>query len=165
MSQSQIKPSDKMETRSDTRQRSKIRFRQKELLLQECEHALREHEEILRVDTDKLALNILETLLREILMTTQQTDDVPRESQNIFLRESINMVSQHDGYNISIGTFTHTCKQARDLIPINSEETITRLIINKLRGRRYSAVEDYNIRTTDKFCDMLRENFSHNETF
>ncbi|KAL2735729.1 enzymatic polyprotein endonuclease reverse [Vespula squamosa] len=69
------------------------------------------------------------------------------------------MVPRYDGYNISISTFTRACKQARELIPERSEETLTRLMINRLSGRAYLAVEDYKIRTVNRLCDILSEEF------
>ncbi|KAL2730683.1 LOW QUALITY PROTEIN: enzymatic polyprotein endonuclease reverse [Vespula squamosa] len=74
------------------------------------------------------------------------------------------MVPRYDGYNISISTFTRACKRARELIPERSEETLTHLIINRLSWRAYLAVENYKIRTVNRLCDVLREEFGRNKT-
>ncbi|KAL2730674.1 LOW QUALITY PROTEIN: hypothetical protein V1478_005087 [Vespula squamosa] len=95
--QSQTKPFDKKETRSGTRRMNDaevediaIRFRQKYF----CKNG-----NVLLANPKshygQILINlILETLLREVIIIREQTDDVLRDSQNISLRGAINMVPQ-----------------------------------------------------------------------
>nr|KAF7431437.1 hypothetical protein H0235_004361 [Vespula pensylvanica] len=62
------------------------------------------------------------------------------KTHNLSIREAINIIpdDQYDGYNISLSIFMRAYKWARELIPDDIEETITKLIITRLRPSEHS---------------------------
>ncbi|CAK9809081.1 hypothetical protein ANTQUA_LOCUS5872 [Anthophora quadrimaculata] len=75
------------------------------------------------------------------------------------LREAVETVPTFDGNNISVFQFIRDCKRARDLIAPNAEGTLVRLIINRLKGRAYLAIEDEPCGNVQDLCDVMRLTF------
>jgi len=77
----------------------------------------------------------------------------------ISFREATEMVPMFNGYNIPLSQFAQSCRRARDLVPPSCEPTLTKLLINKLRGRAYSAVEGEVCETITQLIDELNRSF------
>lgn len=73
--------------------------------------------------------------------TAETAHEVPMNPKVSF-REATESVPSFDGYNISLTQFVKACRRAKEIVPRSAERNLTKLIINKLRGRAYYAVED-----------------------
>lgn len=82
----------------------------------------------------------------------------------VSFREATESVPNFDGYNIPLTQFTRACRRARDIIPPHSESNLTKLLINKLRGRAYYAVEDEPCDTVAQLVDLLNGAFGSPQT-
>lgn len=82
----------------------------------------------------------------------------------VSFREATESVPNFDGYNISLPQFTRACRRAREIIPPHSERNLTKLLINKLRGRAYYAVEDEPCDTVTQLVDLLNGAFGSPKT-
>lgn len=84
--------------------------------------------------------------------------DLPRnltENPKVSFREATESIPNFDGYNISLAQFARACKRAREIVPPACEYNLTKLIINRLRGRAYYAVEDEPCDTVTQLIDLL----------
>lgn len=70
-------------------------------------------------------------------------------------RDALDSVPIFDGHNISLSQFTRACRRARETFPSASEFDLTRLLLNKLRGRAYYAVEDEPCDSVTQLIDLL----------
>lgn len=82
----------------------------------------------------------------------------------VSFREATESVPSFDGYNIPLAQFTRACRRARDIIPLSSERNLTKLLINKLRGRAYYAVEDEPCDSVTQLVDLLNVAFGDPKT-
>ncbi|XP_070521652.1 uncharacterized protein [Cardiocondyla obscurior] len=73
-------------------------------------------------------------------------------------------MSAFDGYNIPLSQFTRACRRAKEIIPSSSEKNLTKLLINKLRGRAYYAVENEPCDTITQLIDLLNDAFGQPKT-
>ncbi|CAK9824011.1 Retrovirus-related Pol polyprotein from transposon 412, partial [Anthophora retusa] len=72
------------------------------------------------------------------------------------LREAVEAVPSYDGTNISVFQFIRACKRAKELVSPHAEGTLARLIINRLKGRAYLAIEDEPCSSIRDLCDIMR---------
>lgn len=79
-------------------------------------------------------------------------------------REALETVPYFDGYNMSISAFARACRRAREVMPVSSEGNLTRLLINRLRGRAQAAVEDEPCDNITQFIDLLTSAFGSQKT-
>ncbi|XP_014476749.1 PREDICTED: uncharacterized protein LOC106745560, partial [Dinoponera quadriceps] len=86
------------------------------------------------------------------------------EPPRVSFREALETVPNFDGYNIPLTQFAPACRRARDIIHPTSEGNLTHLLVNKLRGRAYYAVEDEPCRTVTEFLDLLNRAFGSHKT-
>lgn len=82
----------------------------------------------------------------------------------VSFREATESVPSFDGYNIPIAQFTRACRRAREIVPPSSERNLTKLLINKLRGRAYYAVEDEPCDSVTQLIDLLNGAFGDPKT-
>ena len=82
----------------------------------------------------------------------------------VSFREATESVPSFDGYNIPITQFTRACRRAREIVPPSSERNLTKLFINKLRGRAYYAVEDEPCDSVTQLIDLLIGAFGEPKT-
>lgn len=68
----------------------------------------------------------------------------------VSFREATESVLQFDGYNIPLNQFIRACRRAKEIVPPSSERNLTKLLVNKLRGRAYYVVEN-------EFCDSVSQ--------
>lgn len=87
-------------------------------------------------------------------------DETPRVS----FREATEAVPKFDGYNIPLQQFTRACRRAREIIPPSAEGNLTKLLINRLSGRAYYAVEDEPCSTVLELIDLLTGAFGSSKT-
>lgn len=92
--------------------------------------------------------------------------DNPNDSlaPRVSYREALEAVPSFDGRNVTLNQFLQACRRAKDLLPPSSERNLTRLLINKLRGRAYSAVEDEPCDTITQLGDLLSSAFGSAKT-
>ncbi|XP_076230298.1 uncharacterized protein LOC143176704 [Nomia melanderi] len=81
------------------------------------------------------------------------------ENHSFGLREALETVPIFDGSNIPVLQFSRACRRAREIISPTAERSLTKLILTKLRGRAYAAVEDENPCTVSELCNRLKTIF------
>jgi len=80
-------------------------------------------------------------------------------SNKVSFREAkAESVSSFDEYNIPLAQFVRTCR-AREIIPLSSEKNPAKILVNKLRGRAYYAVEDEPYDTITQLINLLNGAF------
>ena len=82
----------------------------------------------------------------------------------VSFREATECVPSFDGYNIPLSQFIRGCRRAREIIPPSSERNLTKILINKLRGRAHYAVEDEPCDTVTQLIDLLNGAFGSSNT-
>lgn len=86
------------------------------------------------------------------------------EYPKVSFREATESIPNFDGYNISLAQFARACRRARDIVPPHSEYHLTKLVVNRLRGRAYYAVEDEPCDTITQLTDLLNGAFGSPKT-
>lgn len=79
-------------------------------------------------------------------------------------RDALDSVPLFDGQNVPLAQFTRACRRARETFPSASEFDLTRLLLNKLRGRAYYAVEDEPCDSVTQLIDLLNCAFGASRT-
>ncbi|KYQ53574.1 hypothetical protein ALC60_00101 [Trachymyrmex zeteki] len=82
----------------------------------------------------------------------------------VSLREATDCVPLFDGYNVPLLQFIRACRRARDTVPAHYEKPLTRMLLNKLRGRACYAVEDEPCETVVQLTDLLNGAFGSPKT-
>lgn len=82
----------------------------------------------------------------------------------VSFREALETVPHFDGHNVSLTQFIRACRRAKEIIPLSSERNLTQLLINKLRGRAYYAVEDEPCNSVTQLIDLLSGAFGAAKT-
>ncbi|KAL0130253.1 hypothetical protein PUN28_002091 [Cardiocondyla obscurior] len=82
----------------------------------------------------------------------------------VSFREATENVPSIDDYNNSLAQFTRACRRAKNIVPAASERNLTKILINKLRGRAYYAVEDEPCDTVNQLIDLLNGAFGPPKT-
>ncbi|XP_067216966.1 uncharacterized protein [Linepithema humile] len=141
-------------------------IRQKELesrQLQESKDAFKN--EILR-ELSQLRQEVDSTRLtnRERRYNQQEEQAEMSPIPKVSFREATESVPTFDGYNVPLSQFVCACRRARELVPSFSERNLTKLLINKLRGRAYYAVEDEPCKTITQLIDLLTTAFGSPKT-
>lgn len=88
----------------------------------------------------------------------------PSPTPKVSFRDATDSVLPFDRYNVPLSQFTRACRRAREVIPPSSERNLTKLLINKLRGRAYYAVEDEPCNTVTELIDLLTGAFGFLKT-
>lgn len=86
------------------------------------------------------------------------------QTPKVSFREATDTVPIFDGYNIPLAQFVRACRRAREIVPSSSERNLTKILINKLRGRAYYAVEDEPCDTITQLVDLLTGAFGSPKT-
>lgn len=86
------------------------------------------------------------------------------EDTRVSFREATESVPSFDGYNIPLTQFARACRRAKDIVSPHSEYHLTKLIINRLRGRAYYAVEDEPCDSITQLLDLLNGAFGSPKT-
>jgi hypothetical protein len=133
-------------------------------------------DENFRVLTD---ISLKLTKLEEDVRVSRQTNETeipvpspitPRETrltdhyQQIKLKDAIVSVPVFDGYRPSVFQFLRSCERARSIIPRHREPQLVKLLMNKLRGHAFLAVEDSGVVTLNDFGNKLTDMFGRGKT-
>lgn len=86
------------------------------------------------------------------------------ENPKVSFREATESIPSFDGYNIPLAQFARACRRAREIVPPSSEYNLTKLVINRLRGRAYYAVEDEPCDNITQLIDLLNGAFGSPKT-
>lgn len=93
--------------------------------------------------------------------------DPPRDRHvqpKISFRDALDTVPYFDGHNVTLYQFSCACRRARDIIPPAFERDLTKLLLNKLRGRAYYAIEEESCETVTDLIDALYRSFGGRKT-
>lgn len=85
------------------------------------------------------------------------------ESSPIRLKDAIDTIPKYDGHKMSVFQFSKICERALQLIPQYHEYHLVQLIINKLQGHAYSAVEGVEFHSVLELTRRLKETFGPNK--
>jgi len=86
------------------------------------------------------------------------------QQPRVSFRDATETVPSFDGYNIPLSQFIRACRRAKEIVPPSSERGLTKLLINKLRGRAYYAVEDEPCETIAQLTDALNLTFGRTKS-
>lgn len=125
-----------------------------------------------RVITDMIAkMNELQNDVRELKTkgepqspasppaTQQETVQPGGYSQPIKLKDAIESVPVFDGHRPSVFQFLRACERARNMVPRHQEPQLVKLLMNKLRGHAFLAVEDTELISLNDFGNKLKDLF------
>lgn len=98
----------------------------------------------------------------EFLLT--RGNPTEHEDTRLVIKAAIDAIPNFDGENVPVLQFTRACNRGRDLVPDRAEKTFAKLIISKLRGRAYTAVEDQVVDTVTDICNRLKDVFGPHHT-
>lgn len=94
--------------------------------------------------------------------------DLPRRSSPldspIRLKDVVDSIPKYDGHKISVFHFTKMCERALEMIPQYQEYHLVQLIINKLQGHAYAAIEGTEYTTVFELTRRLKRIFGSNKT-
>jgi hypothetical protein len=85
-------------------------------------------------------------------------------SPRITFQEALETIPVFDKQNLSLSQFVRAYRRAKDLVPLFSERNLTRLLVNKLRGRALSAVDDKPCGSVTELIDLLTNAFGIQKT-
>lgn len=103
----------------------------------------------------------------------RDTPDLPRESPRgyggqdnspIRLKDVIDSIPKYDGHKMSVFHFCKMCERALNLIPAYHEYHLVQLVINKLYGHAYAAIEGIEYTTMFALTRRLRKIFGPNKS-
>lgn len=86
------------------------------------------------------------------------------EQSPIRLKDAIDSIPRYDGHKMSVFQFCKMCERALSLIPNYHEFHLVQLIINKLHGHAYAAVEGTDFSTVFALTRRLKEVFGPNKS-
>ncbi|KYQ49637.1 hypothetical protein ALC60_11284 [Trachymyrmex zeteki] len=140
----------------------------RDLLLSFKEELLRELSS-LRRDVDQIKYQDPSYTLTDAqrqYQTFPPEDNLSEVSQmpKISFREATESVPYFDGRNLPLPQFIRACRRAKEIVPSSSERNLTKLLINKLRGQAYYAVEDEPCETIAQLIDLLNGAFGSAKT-
>jgi len=98
--------------------------------------------------------NIIPSINRSTIETTSP----------IRFKDVIDSIPRYDGHKISIFQFSKICERALKLIPPQQEPYLIQLIINKLQGHAYTAVEGMIFYTLPHMINHLKKIFGPNKS-
>jgi len=122
---------------------------------------LHEFRDILRREVDKIRVSpaaspeAQRTYEREPGTYSGETLPESPQPPQISFREVTKTVPSFNGYNIPLSQFIRAYRRAREIVPASAEISLTKILINKLRGHAYYAVEDEPCETISQLADLL----------
>jgi len=82
----------------------------------------------------------------------------------IRFKDVIDSIPKYDGHKMSIFQFSKICERALKLIPPQQEPYLIQLIINKLQGHAYTAIEGMTFHTLPHMINHLKKIFGPNKS-
>jgi hypothetical protein len=99
-----------------------------------------------------------------LLITPQETRLTDNNYRPIKLKDAIESVPVFGRYRPSVFQFLRSCERARSMIPRHQESQLVKLLINKLRGCAFLAVEDSEVVSLNDFENKLKDMFGSGKT-
>lgn len=94
----------------------------------------------------------------------QEENRGQQERSPIRLKDAIDSIPKFDGHKMSVFQFCKMCERALKLIPLYHEYHLVQLIINKLHGHAYSAIEGSEYSSVLALTRRLKEIFGPNKS-
>ncbi|XP_043604685.1 uncharacterized protein LOC122577439 isoform X2 [Bombus pyrosoma] len=115
---------------------------------------------------DMRLIKIKQEPVTPIPPTIIQEETIPTQCnfQSIKLKDAIESVPVFDGHRPSIFQFLRACERARNMIPKYQEPQLVKLLMNKLRGHVFLAVEDTKVVNLNDFGNKLKDMFGPEKT-
>jgi len=85
-------------------------------------------------------------------------------SSPIRFKDVVDSIPRYDGHKISVFQFSKICERALHLIPSHQEHYLVQLIINKLQGHAYTAIEGTDFQTVGELTRQLKKIFGPNKS-
>jgi len=82
----------------------------------------------------------------------------------IRFKDVIDSIPRYDGHKMSIFQFSKICERALKLIPPQQEPYLIQLVINKLQGHAYTAIEGMTFYTLPHMINHLKKIFGPNKS-
>jgi len=79
-------------------------------------------------------------------------------------KDVIDSIPKYDGHKMSVFQFSKICERALKLIPAQQEPYLIQLIINKLQGHAYTAIEGMTFYTLTHMISHLKKIFGPNKS-
>lgn len=97
-------------------------------------------------------------------ITPRETRAIEGSSQPIKLKDAIESVPLFEGHQSSVFQFLRACERARNMVPRHQEPQLVKLLMNKLGGHAFLAVEDTEIVDLNDFGKKLKDMFGPGKT-
>jgi len=88
----------------------------------------------------------------------------PESSSPIRFKDVVDSIPRYDGHKISVFQFSKICERALHLISSHQEHYLVQLIINKLQGHAYTAIEGTDFETVGELTRQLKKIFGPNKS-
>jgi len=88
----------------------------------------------------------------------------PESSSPIRFKDVVDSIPRYDGHKISVFQFSKICERALHLIPSHQEHYLVQLIINKLQGHAYTAIQGTDFQTVGELTRQLKKIFGPNKS-
>ena len=75
----------------------------------------------------------------------------------ISIKDAVETVPTFDGSKPSVFQFLRACERAKSMVPSQYESHLVKLLMNKLRGYAFLAVEDASVSTVKEFGNKLKD--------
>lgn len=82
----------------------------------------------------------------------------------IRLKDAVESIPKYNGHNMSVFQFCKMCERTLDLVPSSQEQYLVQLIMNKLQGHAYQAVEGSQMLTVSDLTHKLKIIFGPNKS-
>lgn len=89
---------------------------------------------------------------------------ISESTSPIRFKDVIDSIPKYDGLKISVFQFSKICERALKLISSHQEFYLVQLIINKLQGHAYTAVEGMQFHTVSELLRQLKRIFGPNKS-
>lgn len=89
---------------------------------------------------------------------------IRQENSPIRLKDLVDSIPRFDGHRISVFQFSKICERTLKLIPHNQESVLVQLIISKLQGHAYTAIDGSEFSTVSSLTRRLKEVFGPNKS-
>ena len=86
------------------------------------------------------------------------------EPPPISIKDAVETVPTFDGSKPSVFQFLRACERAKSMVPPQYESHLVKLLMNKLRGYAFLAVEDASVSTVKEFGNRLKDMFAPAKT-
>lgn len=98
------------------------------------------------------------------LPRVRSVGDLRPEPSPIRFKDAVDAIPKFDGHRMSVFHFSKICERTLDLIPLYHEYHLVQMIINKLQGHAYSAVEGIEFHSVFELTRHLKRIFGPNKS-